>query len=337
MQIRSIPFFVACSLLAACGGGGTATPGAQAPTQDVSTPTADTTEDGTVIGTGTDAPNDETDTADVTTPSTDGTTTPDGATPTTTGSTPTVDPVTGEPTPPPAPVIPPEPISFFSFDASARSTSAGSGLVERANGAISLSDLSGTLSADGTMIILDGGGQITLIESDQTHVALYQAEPTTGSPSFGVYGQATDFTSFSPDGTATFTGLGTAIVQIIDDSNVYDLVGDIEADVNFDTDLVDLAISGLQGQRSDGLSTAVEVSDAAQIGITGGRFTDGTFEGGVATFASATIASTLSGAEVVASNGGLFGDAGAEIGGVFVIDDTGGAGNLFIQGQYIGD
>jgi hypothetical protein len=349
MQIRSLSLVVACSFVAACGGGGTTSSGSQAPTQDVPTPATETPAiESTDILT---APAASSDTVDpdaskkdttavpaTTTPSDDGTPSSTDKTTVSTSGTGTSDGDTTTPAvTPPAPVIPPVPLTFFSFDTASSVISTGSGQLEQLSDRITLSGLSGTISADGSMVILDGGGQITLVASDTDYVGLYQAEPTSGNPSFGVYGQATDFATFSPSGAATYTGLGTAIVQIIDGSDIYDLIGNVAADVDFDTALVDVAISDLQGQRTDGLSTPVQVLDAAQLGVTGGRLSNGTFSGGSASFTSSEIATRLSGAQAVTSSGGLYGDAGDEIGGVFVIDDTTGTGNLLIQGHYIGD
>ena len=327
MQKQTLSLIVTCSLLAACGGGGGGSESdvAQSPMQDVTAPAGQSTDSQT--------------TSDTTTPDT--TTTPSGdpqapdgaSTATTSPSGGTTPPVVTPPPPPPPPVA----LSFFSFNTATSDLTSGTGELNETNDRITLGNVSGTISSDGTLVVLEGGGQIALPASDTTNVGLFQLETSAGDPSFGVYGRPTDFSSFTPDAGATYTGDGTVVVQIIDGTRIYDLNGDLTADVNFADNLVDIAISDLQGEETDGISTPEQVIDVATLNINGGQLTNGTFDGGTATFTSTEIATPLSGSEVVASTGALFGDTAQEIGGVFVVDDLSGAGSLLIRGQYVGD
>ena len=314
MQIRSASLLLTCGVLAACGGGGGGVAGATAngaptPTQEVIPPEP--------------TPRDEP-TGETTTPET-----PIAPEPEVVPETPVRE----------APPLPSEPVdlSFFAFDPTSGEISTGTGRLDAPENQVSLASASGVLNEDKTQVALEEGGQITLLSFLGRSTTLFQFEPASGNPSFGVLGQATDMTAFSPEGTARYIGTDTAIVQIIDDSDLYDLTGDVTIDVDFDTSLVDFDISGLDGQRTDGLSAPVDVSDVAQIGISGGRLRGNTYAGGAATFASGQIAIGLSGAESIASTGGLFGENASEAGGVFVIDDTDATGNLLIQGQYIAE
>lgn len=333
---KTTPFFViAIGLLAACGGGGggSASGGAQSPTQDVETPAAQT-----------DTPP-TTDADETAAPGPDGQPVPVASNPPTTAEDatgPDANPVTVpsnetvEPSPPPPPP-PPVALTFFSFDTATSETTAGSGELDVANDRITLADLSGTINSAGTLVDLDDGGQIALLSADTADVGLFQIEPATGNPRFGVYGNPTDFTVFTPDSGASFSGADTAIVQILDGTTIYDLTGDLTASVDFDNSRVSVAIAGLDGQRTDGVSAPVAVTDVAQIGINNALLIGGAYTGGTATFTSAEIAATLSGTESVASRGAIFGEAADEIGGVFVIDDINASGSLLLRGQYVGD
>ena len=340
MQKKSLSLFVVCSFLAACGGGGGGD-SAQSPTQEVSPPS---TGPDNLVTAGTDAGQTDggapsssveaptSDSGSTSVPTDQATTTDGGTTTSDGGTTAQVEPPIVV-TPPPPPV----PIAFFALDTSSSNVSAGSGLIEEANDRITLAGFSGTISNDGSMVTLDNGGQISLLPSDTMHVGLFQLEPSMGDPSFGVYGRPTNFSTFSPGAAAEYTGTRTAIVQIIDGTNIYDLTGDVSIDVNFEDGLVDIALTNLDGQRTDGLSAPVNIMDVAQLGVTGGQLSNGTFSAGSANFASTQISNVLSGQEEVSSRGGLFGDAGEEVGGVFVIDDSAASGRLLIRGQYVGN
>jgi hypothetical protein len=212
------------------------------------------------------------------------------------------------------------------------------GILDRASDRGTIDGQSGNINTARTSILLDAGGTITLNLGPTAFVTSYASQPSVGMPTFGVIGVGTAGSDMPITGTATLTGASGSAIQIIDGSAVYDLTGTTTAEVSFGNGgYVDLTFSNLNGTRTSGISGAVAVTDVATITIDDAVIAVGAFSGGTATFDSTQIGTALSGSEVVGLSGGFYGPDADEIGGVFIIDDTSGAGSLLLQGTFVAD
>lgn len=209
--------------------------------------------------------------------------------------------------------------------------------LDRSTDRITVSGLPGDIDGTRVNITLDEGGLITIFDGPTDYVARYEAQPQNSDPFFGVIGVPTRVTDLPSPGVATYTGVASSQIQIIDGSAVYDLTGTTNASVDFGAGNVDITLSDLAGTRTDGVSAATSVNDVAVIRIEDAGLSGSTFSGGSAVFDSSQISTVLSGTEVVNTSGGLFGPNGDELGGVLLIDDTSGAGTLLIQGTFTAD
>ncbi len=208
---------------------------------------------------------------------------------------------------------------------------------DRSTDRIIVSGLAGDIDGSRVNVTLDDGGFITIVDGPTDYVARYTGQPQNGDPFFGVIGVPTVVTDLPSPGTATYTGVASSQIQIIDGSAVYDLTGSTTASVDFDGGDVDVTISSLDGTRMDGVSAPTNVSNVAIVRIEDADLSGNTFSGGNAAFESSQISTALSGTEIVNTSGGLFGPSGDELGGVLLIDDTSGAGTLLIQGTFTAD
>ncbi|MFG5384138.1 transferrin-binding protein-like solute binding protein [Yoonia sp. R2-816] len=224
-----------------------------------------------------------------------------------------------------------------SLDSTARSISSSSGSLDRGSNTIRLGNLDGTINGDRTRVAFDEGGVASITQGATEYVALFIAEPQNADPFFGIFGVPTNLSEVPDSGTATYDGVGSASIQIIDGTSFYELIGSASIDVNFAQGDIDMTFSDLNGQRRDGVAAPVDVSNVAVVHVNDAALVDGQFSGGVAEFSSTEVSAALSGTEVVTTSGGFFGPNGDEIGGVLLIDDTSGAGTLLVQGSFVAD
>lgn len=222
-------------------------------------------------------------------------------------------------------------LAAVSLDTGKRTRTAQSGTLNRAADTASIGTFAGSLNADRTAVTLTDGGSVALLPSGNAYSVRYIATPTTGDRIIGIVGAVTP-TASMPSGTATLNGLATVSIQ--DGMTIYDLTGDAEIAANFGTNRVTTTLSGLNGTRSDGVTPTANVSDVAEVNITGSTITCATFEGGTVGMTSSTL-SDLSASASTSVNGAFFGPTGQEAGGVLIADDTA-TGNLRIFGDFIG-
>lgn len=211
----------------------------------------------------------------------------------------------------------------------------GSGSLDRANDRVTGVGLTGDVNAARTLITLDAGGTVTIIDGATDYVATFWAEPTVGDPSFGVVGIPTAIADL-PDGTVTATYSGTANFSIIDETSFYELVGSASVTADFGAGDLDAAFSSLNGTRTDGLSAPQNVTNVATVSINDAVISGNTFSGGSAEFSSTQITTDLTGAELVDTSGGFYGPDADEVGGVVLIDDTA-TGSLLLLGDFVAD
>jgi hypothetical protein len=180
--------------------------------------------------------------------------------------------------------------------------------------------LTGEITQVGSNATLTGGGGVTLTSDGTEFVGLFDASPQGGARSIGVIGSATPTQSL-PSGSLLYTG--DTRVTIVDGADIYDLSGDltIEAQLAGSSPSIVTTFDNLDGTRTDTVSAAVNVTDVAEITISGSTFDGAAFSNGAASLASDNIGALSSGA-TASLEGGFFGPSAEEVGGVGVITDT---------------
>jgi hypothetical protein len=221
----------------------------------------------------------------------------------------------------------------------ASTVSSNTGTLNWGTDRATISGLSGDIQPNDTTVVLDAAaGTITFSSEATSYVTTFAAEPVGTDPFFGVVGVPTQNSDLPTSGTLR-AYVGSSGIQIISSDAVYDLTGSATAQVEFGSGgTVDLVFDNLSGSKTDGVSAPVNVTDVATIGLNAAQITDGSFSGGTATFSSTgEISTTLTGSESIATSGSFFGPDADELGGVFIVDDTSGAGSLLIQGGFVAD
>ena len=223
-------------------------------------------------------------------------------------------------------------LGVHSIDSTAISAGASNGSLDRAADQMTILGQTGTINGTRTQVTLNGGGTVDITNGGLTYVAMFQAQPSGAAPQFGVVGVETHSSHMPTGGSASFSG--SSLVQVIDGVSFYDLTGNAAATANFGTGKVYVTYSGLNGQRTDGISAPVAVSDVATLKINGAAISGNRFSGGWAALTSSQLAA-LSGNQTVVTSGGFFGPSANEVGGVNLIDDSL-SGTLVIFGRFVG-
>lgn len=226
-------------------------------------------------------------------------------------------------------------VTAHRIDTTTLAITSGSGSLDRQNDRVTGDSLTGDINATRTLITLDAGGTVTIVDGTTDYVAMFSAEPTIGNPSFGVLGTPTALADL-PDGTVTANYSGTTNLAIVDDTSLYELVGSASVTADFGAADLDVTFSSLDGTRTDGLSAPVNVNNVATVSINDAQISGNTFSGGTAGFSSTQITTDLSGSETVDTSGGFYGPDAGEVGGVVLIDDTS-SGSLLLLGDFVAD
>jgi hypothetical protein len=222
----------------------------------------------------------------------------------------------------------------FSFDPSNSSASTHTGTIDRETEQFHMAPFIGTISADGTVITLSGGGHINVDFGDKNYVAHFVAQPVGSNPQFGVFGLPTIVGDIPNSGSALY--LGQVELQIIDDKAVFDLIGDAQFGVNFSTKSGTFVANHLDGTRYDGVSPIESVSDVAVLTLSDVTLTNNLFSGGIVSLESASVNHPVSGGESTYFSGSLYGPGGAEFGGILLIDDSSITKDFILQGTFTG-
>ncbi len=232
-------------------------------------------------------------------------------------------------------------LQAYGLDPKTGSTNSQRGTLNRSTGAVDLGSLSGTVSssdANGTYVTLAVGGQLAVVygTGSEQYVAFYSAQPTNGDDAtLGIVGVPSDATKLPTTGSASYSG--EAQVGITDgNSAFYTLTGTSSSTVNFGSKTVDTTLSALSGTKTDSGGVQTHPNNVVDVSINGAKLVNDTFSGGTASITNSTLSvNSLSGSQVVTNSGNLYGPGGAEIGGVFVINDPA-SGSLLLQGSYLG-
>lgn len=197
-----------------------------------------------------------------------------------------------------------------------RTTDMQTGTLSRADDYITLIGLTGEIDDGRTTIALDGGGQALLEYGDNAYSARFVAEPTAGNRLIGVVG-ISSATNEVPAGTVEYTG--SATVTIHASTDIYELTGDATLTAEFSVGEVTTTLDGLNGIRTSGTNSS-DVSDVAQLAVSGSEIDGVTFSGGIASVASSAF--SISENPDVSVSGGFFGPDAAEAGTVIILDDS---------------
>lgn len=219
-------------------------------------------------------------------------------------------------------------------DPTAGSVSSLNGNLNRQNDTIAIGSNTASVDPSFTSGVLNQGGTIAFTNGQTTYITQFSLQPATGTPTFGVVGIPTQSQDLPEVGSTTYLGTDNAVMQIIDGTAVFDVIGAASVTANFNTNSVAMTFSDLDGIRSTGTSRPTTADDVATITITDATLSNGVFSGGQASVTSTQLAATLSGAETTMTSGGLYGPEASEVGGAFIVDDTNGNGSLLIQGWF---
>ena len=223
-------------------------------------------------------------------------------------------------------------LQVHSLNTASLAVAAGSGSLDRANDRVSGGGLAGDVNATRTLIELDVGGTVEIIDGSTDYVAVFLAQPLSVDASFGVVGIPTAIADLPV--TATYSGMTN--FSIVDNDSFYELVGAASVTADFGAGDLDVIFSSLDGTRTDGVSAPQNVTNVATVSINDAVISGNTFSGGDADLSSTQITTDLTGAEVVETSGGFYGPNADEVGGVVLIDDTG-TGELLMLGDFVAD
>ena len=183
-----------------------------------------------------------------------------------------------------------------------------------------IGNLSGEIADITSTAVLSDGGGLAITSDGTEFVGLFDASPQGDARSIGVIGLATPTQSL-PSGSLLYTG--DTRVTIVEGNDLYDLSGDlrIEAELTGSSPSIQTTFDNLDGTRTDTVSAAVDVTDVAEITISGSTLDGSSFTNGTASLTSDSISALSSGA-TASLEGGFFGPSAEEVGGVGVITDT---------------
>jgi hypothetical protein len=208
--------------------------------------------------------------------------------------------------------------------------------IDRTSDRVTVGGLLGTIAADRQTVALDEGGTVTITQGSPEFVALFVAEPITQDPFIGVIGQPTALAGVPQSGEVAYLGNDNVVLEVIDGTDLYDLVGTGTVTVNFGSNLVALSVTDIEGSRTTGVASPVAVTDVAIVDITGATLSQNGFSGGNASISNSNFSNSLSGNEMIDLNGALFGPGADEIGGIVLIDDTL-TGAFRLRGTFVAD
>ncbi len=226
-------------------------------------------------------------------------------------------------------------LTVHGLDTTTLIITSGSGSLDRANDRVTGGGLAGDVNGNRTIVTLDDGGIVTIVDGTTDYVATFSAEPLLGNPSFGVLGTPTALADL-PGNHVTATYSGTTNFLIVDGTSLYDLVGTASVTADFGAGGLDATFSSLDGTRTDGLGAPANVSNVATVSINDAEISGNTFSGGTADLSSVQITTDLTGAETVTTAGGFYGPGAGEVGGVVLVDDTA-TGSLLLLGDFVGN
>lgn len=180
---------------------------------------------------------------------------------------------------------------------------------------------------------ITSGGALTVF-GQQTFVAGFVAQPTGSNTSLmfaGVPTAAGDMAN--APATATYTGASKVLIS--DGTASYALDGAATASMDFAAGSGSALISGLDGTRSDLGGGVTAVTDVATIGLNNLLISGAGFSGDQLTVTSNQLQGTMTGNATIDVQGGFYGTAAQDIGGVLSAVDTTN-GTLSVQGAFTG-
>lgn len=222
-------------------------------------------------------------------------------------------------------------IKAYTFDSTAIAITTPTGTINRQPKTIFLGALNGPLDLSGNPVALTTGGTITLEDVGASYVARLTTSPIGANPLVGVVGVPTDPSSM-PGSTATYTG--DTRFQLIDGTTSFTMTGSATVDADFSNGLVDLSISSMNGEKTDGLTAPITVTNLGSMSITGAGINGTDFAGGAFTMSSTQITNLPAAPIPNAMVGGFFGPDAQEVGGIISVDGSP-KGEVVVIGDFV--
>lgn len=215
-------------------------------------------------------------------------------------------------------------------------TANGESVVNLATGTVTGGILAGTLNGTRTEIALAGGGTVKLENPGGTeYVRIFEAEPRTGEPFFGVVGFPSAPADLPASGRVSYAG--AARVLAADATRLYTLAGDGRIVADFGDRRVRIELRGLGGTAegvSPGNTGTVAVLPGGIITVQDSRISGAAFTGGRASAAGLPFGLTAT-ADASGTRGAFFGAGADEVAGRVVVVDP--AGDVEILGTFAAD
>ncbi len=196
---------------------------------------------------------------------------------------------------------------------------------------ITINGVTGQVSRNGRRAVMSDGTTLTLTRAGASYAVAYVESGS--SSGFGAYGVQTEASDLPVSGSASYSGITTAVVT--DASGLYDLRGDATMSVDFSDETADLTFQNLEGVQATGISDPSDVDDFGVISISDIELDGTSMSGRNASISSSYVADLSSDSEADVS-GSFYGPGGDEVAGQFSIDDSS-AGTTNVVGNFILD
>jgi len=218
----------------------------------------------------------------------------------------------------------PTQLRFLGTTSDAGRTNGNGGSFAHNTNTISGGQFAGTINNGRTEIDLNAGGRALLSNPGTTEfVRVFQTEGS-GTPLFGVVGQATAAGGVPTGGSTTYNG--HIDVTVADGNTVDTLSGNARITASWNSGQVDSTFNSFQRGNTD-VSGSITIDNAR---VSGNAFTGGSLSTTGDTF------DLQGGARLDGTRGEFFGPAANEVGGVLVINGTG-SGTPRIIGVFSAD
>lgn len=180
---------------------------------------------------------------------------------------------------------------------------------------------------------IDGGGSVTVFGLED-YVSGITAQATGAATELGFVGVPST-TAEMAKAPAMASYAGASKVVINDATSLWTLDGTATAQIDFAAGSGSALLSNLDGTKADFGGGTSAVTDVATIGINNIAVSGNTFSSNQVALSSSQVNGFLSGSSVIDIQGGFYGPAAANIGGVVSVDDSAGGG-VTIQGAFTG-
>ena len=167
------------------------------------------------------------------------------------------------------------PLNGAGTTALATTVAGASATLDRDTNTLTYNGETGQINAAGDTVTFASGATMALSGTDSEYARLFVL--SGANPTIGAYGVNTARRDI-PNGMASFEGDSILVVTSTD--GIFDLTGDVTANVDFNADDASVTLDNLSGTLATGLSAPSAVSDFGTVEISGIEMTDGALTGG---------------------------------------------------------